>query len=746
MTSPHSSSDRGHALRSSAFELLHEEVQRWIWIKKWAELRDLQEAAVAPILAGTTDVILSAATASGKTEAAFLPICSRIAEEPGGGVNALYVSPLKALINDQLRRLDDLCERLKIPVHRWHGDVSSDKKQRFLRDPAGILLITPESLEALFVNHGPHIGRLFLPLSYVVVDELHVFIGSERGKQLQSLLHRVEIALGRSVSRVALSATLGDMGIAADFLRPGRAGEVRQIASTSDGSTLKLIVRGYLTKPFDPSAIKNEEVDTEDAHLIAEHLFTTLRGSDNLIFANSRRDVELYTDMLARRSEQEKVPNEFFAHHGSLSKELREDVEARLRKESPGPVNVVCTSTLELGIDIGSVRSVAQIGAPVSVASIRQRLGRSGRRDGEAAVLRVYVREREVTAQTAPEDSLRVELVQTVAILSLLLQRWCEPPTDGALHLSTLIQQILSTIAQHGGVKALDVYRALCETGPFVSVPKPMFVSLLRRLGEKDLIMQSSDGALLLGVVGERIVNHFSFYTAFATPEEYRLVTGGKLLGTLPVQGALTERMYLLFAGRRWRIVAIDEERKVIDLVPAGGGRAPRFLGQAGTVHDVVRKEMYSIYTSFEVPSFLDARASELLLEARMNFDRLLLRERSLIPWGDGALFFPWAGDRVMNTIAVQMAERDVEVAKSGVALRFEGVPIERAARELQSLAERAAADPATLAASVRNKLKEKYDGLLSEELLSATYASSMLDTAGAARLVGAAIRRDAQT
>lgn len=129
-----------------------------------------------------------------------------------------------------------------------------------------------------------------------------------------------------------------------------------------------------------------------------------------------------------------------------------------------------------------------------------------------------------------------------------------------------------------------------------------------------------------------------------------------------------------------------------------------------------------------------------------MNFDRLLLRERSLIPWGDGALFFPWAGDRVMNTIAVQMAERDVEVAKSGVALRFEGVPIERAARELQSLAERAAADPATLAASVRNKLKEKYDGLLSEELLSATYASSMLDTAGAARLVGAAIRRDAQT
>ncbi|WP_434043920.1 MULTISPECIES: DEAD/DEAH box helicase [Sorangium] len=704
---------------------MHEKIQRWIWDEQWKKLRDLQEFAVEPILSGERDVILSAATASGKTEAAFFPICTRIVEGESTGVRALYVSPLKALINDQFRRLEQLCERLNIPVHRWHGDVSSERKKRFLQHPGGILLITPESLEALFVVHGSQITRLLQPISYAVIDELHSFIGSERGRQLQSLLHRMELAVKRRVPRVALSATLGDMKMAAEFLRPGHADEVHMITSAASGGELRLIVRGFLTRRLEGTP---EDEVTEDVHAIADQLFRTLRGSDNLIFANRRGEVELYADLLARRSERERVPNEFFAHHGSLAKELREDVEARLKKEIPGPVSVVCTSTLEMGIDIGSVRSVAQLGAPFSVASLRQRLGRSGRREGEPAVLRAYVREEEVTDRTAPPQQIRAHLVQTIAIISLLLEKWCEPPVTGKLHLSTLVQQLLSMIAQYGGVRPLDAYRVLCETGPFTGISRAMFASLLRCLGQAEIVTQSSDGTLLLDRTGERVVNHYSFFTAFQTPEEFRLVNEGRTLGTLPVKNPLVEGAYVIFAGRRWQILSVDLDHKVVDLAAATGGRVPSFGDGGGFVHDRVRERMRELYGSFEIPSFLDARAGELLVEGRINFERLGLRERQVIAWGADAILFPWAGDRIMNTMTVMMTKRGFEVAGLGVALLVSRTTPERVSATLSEIFNEGPCDSASLAKTVTNKAVEKHDNYLSEDLLSAAYASGMLD------------------
>ena len=180
---------------SNAFQLLHPAVQRWIYEQGWTELRDAQERAAGPILDGSLDVIIASATASGKTEAAFLPICSRLLAPENSGASVLYVSPLKALINDQSDRMERLCETLEIPVHPWHGDIPQGRKREFLKQPSGILLITPESLEAIFVNRGSSVALLFSKLLYVIVDELHSFIGSERGQQLQSLLRRVEHAV-----------------------------------------------------------------------------------------------------------------------------------------------------------------------------------------------------------------------------------------------------------------------------------------------------------------------------------------------------------------------------------------------------------------------------------------------------------------------------------------------------------------------------------------------------------------------
>ncbi|GAA3164008.1 hypothetical protein GCM10010531_15210 [Blastococcus jejuensis] len=748
---------------SSAFTKLHPRIQRWIWEQNWIELRDAQERAVQPILEGTRDLIISAATAAGKTEAAFLPICSKLLaarndapatrgpadvrpeQVPAAtGVQGLYVSPLKALINDQYGRLDALCEHLDLPVHRWHGDVPGSRKAKVISHPDGILLITPESLEALMVIHGPKVARIFGDLRYVVIDEMHSFLGTERGIQLQSLLHRIELAVRRRIPRIGLSATLGDMDGAAEYLRPGSGPRVTVITSADDTHELKLQLRGYEMQPAQLSArqaeqaeasghdVEAEEVTEGDRLAIADHLYRTLRGTDNLIFSNSRREVEIYADLLQRRSERERVPNEFVPHHGSLSKELREFAEARLKARDV-PVSAICTSTLEMGIDIGSVASIAQLGAPQTVASMRQRLGRSGRRGG-AATMRLYVTEQQLSPQTSPADALRSELVQAIAMVNLLLDRWNEAPDSGGLHLSTLVQQLLSLIAQHGGVTPLDAYRTLCETGPFAGVPRGMFKLLLRALADErvDLLMQSTDGLLLHGQAGERLVNHYSFYAAFRTGEEYRLIAGGRTLGTLPIEYPLMPGSLLIFGGRRWKVLAVDTHAKVVELIRSSGGRPPTFTGGGATVADRVRQEMRRVYLSEEVPAYLDATAVRLLTEARSNFARYGLGADPVLNVGADTLIFPWRGDRICSTLAIALTASGIEVAQDGVCLTMSNCTRQQAVDRLAELVDRGAPDPDVLAASVSNKIVEKYDEQLSEELLNAAFAARGLDVDGA--------------
>ena len=488
---PPSASESTSTGVSIAFERLDAHVQRWIWEQNWSELRDIQEDTVHAVLDTENDIILSSPTASGKTEAAFLPLCSQIVNEAAGGIRLLYISPLKALINDQFTRLDHLCEQLAIPVHRWHGDVQAGRKHALLNNPSGIVLITPESLEALFVLRGTQIARLFGGLQCVVLDEMHVFIGMERGRQIQSLLHRIETAIGRRVRRIGLSATLSDMGLSADFLRPRQAENVKVIKSRAPGQELKIQLRGYVLEPEDSSEKAWEAAEKLVRQEISRHLLKTLYRSDNLIFPNQRREVECYADTLRELCEEQGITNVFLPHHGNLSKTLREEAETRL-KDKHQPVSLICTTTLEMGIDVGSVHSIAQVGVPPTVASLRQRVGRSGRR-GNPAILRVYVTEREINNSTSPQDAIRADLVQAIAMIRLMLQGWIEPPPVHAPHPSTLVQQTLSLIAQHSGAKAADLWSVLCGTGPFASVDQGAYARFLRVLAQHELITQMKD-------------------------------------------------------------------------------------------------------------------------------------------------------------------------------------------------------------------------------------------------------------
>lgn len=631
---------------SGAFERLARPVQKWIRAQGWRELREIQARAIMEIYDGGHDLIVAASTAGGKTEAAFLPLISQALEAPAEqtGFDLLYIGPLKALITDQARRLDDICHDSGLPVVPWHGDVSTSVKARALKAPRGILLITPESLEALFVRRGLEISRLLGATRAVVLDELHSILDSERGVQVRSLLTRLERELGRPLRRIGLSATLGDMDLARAYLRPDAPETVHLIEAKGGEAELRLQLRGYISGDEDenrPSA----------ADAVSAHLFKHLRGSDNLVFAGARQNVELYADRLRALCEDAHLPQEFYPHHANLSREHRDFVERRL-KDATKPTTAICTSTLELGIDIGDVTCVAQIGAPFSVASLRQRLGRSGRRAGQPAILRQYAIEARLTPESSLIDRLRLGLVRSVAMIELLLEGWCEPPRPDSLHLSTLVHQILSIIAGHGGASAAQIYQLLCKDGPFRQVSTPLFLDVLRAMGgsEAKLIEQMNNGLLLLGEVGEKLVEHYGFFAVFQTPEEYRLIAAGRDLGTIPIENILAPGVMLIFSGRRWTVREVDTREKVIVVEPARGGVPPRFGGDPGIIHDRVIEKMRKILEGEEKPIYMDSIALDLLDEARRNYHSTGFASSRIVQTGEHAFVLATGCGTIGNT------------------------------------------------------------------------------------------------
>ncbi|MBF0187311.1 MAG: DEAD/DEAH box helicase [Magnetococcales bacterium] len=717
---------------SSAFERLHPTIQRWIWRQKWPSLREVQERAIPHVLRGDCDVVISATTAAGKTEAAFLPLATRILEQPTAqaGFQVLVISPLKALINDQHERLRDLLGSGDIPVHRRHGDVSQSERNRAVRKPDGVLLITPESLEALFINRGHQIPSLFAPLRAMVVDELHAFIGVERGMQLQSLMHRLEMALRRRAPRLGLSATLGDMQMAAEALRPDGGFPQELVLAEGGGQCIRLKLYGVENREAHDEEDGEEGLksnDDNDRHplngdiAVAHMLFQTLRGDSHLIFANARNRVELYSERLRRMCDHHRVPNEFWPHHGSLSKALREDTERAL-KDSSRPATAICTSTLEMGIDIGKVRSVAQLGSPPSVAALRQRLGRSGRR-GEAPQLRLYVQEPPLTEKPAITDQLRQHLFQTTAMVTLMGRRWIEPLESQRPHLSTLVQQLLSVVAQWGEISAADCFSLLCENGPFHRIKIAQFKQLLRDLADKKMLRQTQDLKLILDRDGEQLVNHYSFYAAFQSPKTFRLMHQGKTLGELPVDSPLVEKQGLVFAGLRWLVKHVDTENLIIHLTPAQGGTPPLFGGGGAEVHAQVRLEMRDLYMGTIIPPFLDEQGKRLFQQGQETFSSHHLHHTALLASGKDLLLFPWLGDATMFTFIAWLTRHDVEASQEWSAIRVSDITMDDMGDLLSRMVANGPPDPQVLARDVREKRTEKHHPLLSDGLLAWEWA-----------------------
>jgi ATP-dependent helicase Lhr and Lhr-like helicase len=259
-------------------------------------------------------------------------------------------------------------------------------------------------------------------------------------------------------------------------------------------------------------------------------------------------------------------------------------------------------------------------------------------------------------------------------------------------------------------------------------VPKPTFLALLRDLGRHDLIRQDSRGFLLPGGQGDRLVNHYSFYAAFHTSQDYRLVADGRTLGSLPVDRPILAGTLLIFGGRRWRVLGVDIAQRVIELTPSGEGQPPTFPGSGGEVADLVRRTMYALYLSDEVPRYLDATARDLLHEGRAAFRRFGHANQRIFGWGNETLIFPWRGDRIMNTLLVTLASRGLHAGQDGVCITVKGTTPTRLRVLVRELAAAPPPDPVALAGTVRVKVRDKYDRYLGDDLLNLAYAARALD------------------
>ena len=694
--------------QSSSFELLHKAVQKWVWSQGWTALRDIQENSIPPVLRRDTDVIISASTAGGKTEAAFMPILSHILSNPSLGFDVLYVSPLKALINDQHRRLVDMTSGTNVNVTPWHGDIDASRKNHALKNPSGILIITPESLESFLINRNQLVKTAFGDLKYIVIDELHAFIGNERGRQLQSLLSRIEMITGNKPPRIAMSATFSNYDKVKIYLRPDGALPC-EIPSQGNGSHQTMIlVKEYIPKD-------DRDVDGE----IAEEIYTKLRGSNNLVFTNSRVAAENFAVMIGDRCEEEHVPNEFRVHHGSLSKVEREAVEHELQKGET-PVTAVCTSTLELGVDIGKVKSIGQIGVSNSVSGLRQRLGRSGRRD-EPSILRVFSIEH-------PEDAgflydLRANLVQNIAVIELLRQKVYEEPAIAKPHLSTLIQQILSLVASFSGFYPKEGWEILCNKGAFRNITPEMFLDLLKCMGKKGLLSQLNTGQIIVGKEGERLLKKLDFYTAFVAPIDYDVINNADSKRIGMVQSIPEVKAQIILAGKRWIVERVDETSKNIYVSQIKTGGSISFASEMPELDEVVTREMRNIYMAEDMYPYIDtASESHLeLLKAREYF----IKNELNMKFYAGKSLFTWAGAKVNRTIALMCKLRVHQDVDYNHLIIFGMSP-----KHISNILSQPKPSGEELAALVsrEDKEKQKYDHFLSDDLLNHEYASTYLD------------------
>ncbi|MEI8331244.1 MAG: DEAD/DEAH box helicase [Methanomicrobiales archaeon] len=524
---------------ASAFSTLHESLQQVLTQRLyWTELREVQERAYTAVAAGK-DVLVIAPTAGGKSEAALIPVMDDILKHGRMGVVCLYISPLKALINDQEDRFRDFCVPTSLTVMKWHGDVPKGDRGWKEGEPPHFLMITPESFEVLLQEK--ELSRDLQFVRTVIIDELHAFVESERGVQLKVLLDQLDRITKHPVQRVGLSATTGNPEDVLRWMSDNRhESELVAISAPPRDKQFRFIVE-----------------EDEEGGIDALVEIVTRRKA--LVFVNSRSTAERLM-----RTASGRIRN-LHIHHSSLSLATRKESEEAIT--SPDGACIICTSTLELGIDIGDLDVVVQVGPPNSVSSFLQRLGRSGRRDKAAYVVWIL---------NDPG-----EFLCSVAIIECAMKKEVEPLTPLKKPYNVLVQQLLLYLFRHSRASRRQLVKSVLSHSACAEI-KP---EKLDRIGTYliDLGFLTPDGEMvMLGETAEREFgrsNWKDLYSMISGGGEYRAVTpNGEIVGKLDARFVNSQKDgEFSLGGQGWSIVKCDESHNVVVVVPSGSATSGIF-------------------------------------------------------------------------------------------------------------------------------------------------------------------------
>jgi len=731
----------------SAFDRYAPFVQDYIYRNGWENLRAIQVAAADVIFNTDENLLLTASTASGKTEAAFFPILTLFSENPPSSVGCIYIGPLKALINDQFLRLTELCEEAEVPVWHWHGDVAQSHKERLMKRPSGILQITPESLEALLLHKHAAIPRLFHDLRFVVIDEVHSLLRGDRGGQTLCLIERLSRLAGVNPRRIGLSATMGDPEGTGAFLSLGTGRQTIIPKIEAKGAAWRLSMEHFYVRNSQAGEDYPEtegmpalEEKTDEAPLMADpgigYIFEHTRGKKCLVFVNSREECEAVTTTLRRYCALKHERDRFLIHHGNLSASYRETAEG-VMKDDTQRMTTVTTSTLELGIDIGRLERAFQIDAPWTVSSFLQRMGRTGRR-GQPQEMWFVMREDEPEVRAMLPSTIPWKLLQGVALVQLYLeQRWVEPPRLDRLPYSLLYHQTMATLASCGELSPRALADRVLSLHYFHRVTQEDFKALLHHLLENDHIQATEQGGLIVGLTGERIISSFKFYGVFVESEEYTVRSESQELGTIVSPPPVGEK--LAIAGAVWRVLDIDHKRHQVYAEQVKGS-VPAYFGECpGDLHTKILTRMREVLREERRYPYLMKNAAARLSQARFTAQASGAAEQTLLNLG-GRMWclLPWLG-----TYAFLALERFLRL-KCGERLNLRNFDSARPFyMQFTMDADEATffavlfeeiekpLDPLELVYPKELPLFDKYDEYLPEELVRKGFACGVLDVEG---------------
>ena len=727
-------------------------IQDYIYRSGWKSLRAVQNAAGEAIFNTDDNVLLTASTASGKTEAAFFPILTLLDENPSSTVGVLYIAPLKALINDQFGRLNELCMDEGIAVTRWHGDASQTQKRRLLKKPSGILQITPESLESLLINKHMEIPSLFGDLRFIVIDEIHSLLRGDRGLQTFCLIERLCRIAGCDPRRIGLSATIGNPEDAGRFLSAGShrktiipkfegGKEVWRLSMEHFYNSAPQADEGKTLSQKTPPMEEVSDPAPKNADPGIGYIFEHTMGRKCLIFTNSREECESVCQSLRQYCEANHEPDRFLIHHGNLSASYRESAEEEM-KDDDSQMSVCATATLELGIDIGKLERAFQIDAPFTVSGFLQRMGRTGRR-GQPSEMWFVMREDHMEARALLPASIPWYLIQGIALVQLYIEeRFVEPPRMDRLPYSLLYHQTMSTLASQGEMTPAELASRVLTLSCFSKITQDDYRLLLRHLIEIDHINRTENGGLIVGLAGERVVNNYKFYAVFQENVEYTVRSGSEQLGTIVKPAPVGDKIAI--AGRVWVVEEVDHKRREVYCTLVKGNIPAYFGDVAGDIHTRILERMYGVLSEDKEYPYLMPHAVCRLADARETFRKSLMSQRPLVPLGGKMwVLFPWLG-----SYAFLALERFLKL-RCGERLGLKGLQSSRPyymqftmqvseAEFYQIVCEEAAKDFDALELVYPNEVPvfEKYDEYVPEELVRKGFAHGVLDMNGMKKCV----------